>query len=124
MSAESCSSMAAASTAGQSDRWTESRRRAGEVAIDLVGKEGREGRQHLRGDHQRLVQGLVGADLVGVRFGLPEAAPRAADVPVGEVVDKAFDGARRAVGVELLELVGDAPNAEVELRQQPAIEER
>jgi hypothetical protein len=97
--------------------------RRAQVAVDLLGEERGEGGGDLAQAQEHGVEGLVGAGLVGVVLALPEAAARAADVPVGEVVDELHE---RAHG--LLEVVGvqggdDVAGEMVEGGEDPAVHE-
>ena len=96
--------------------------RAHQVLVQLLGDERRERRQQLGDRHERLVQRVVGGQLVGVALALPEAAPAAAHVPVAEVVDELLDGAAGAGGVVGLEAVGDVLDQRVQLAHEPAVD--
>ena len=83
---------------------------AREVAEHLVGDERAERREQLRERAQALVQRRVRG-----RIGrLPEARPRAAHVPVREVVDELGQRLRAAERVERLERVGDRAHRAVQ----------
>ena len=98
--------------------------RAHQVLVQLLGDERRERREQLGHRDERLVQRVVGGQLVGVALALPEATPAAAHVPVAEVVDELLDRAGGAGGVVGLEAGGDVLDERVELADEPAVEQR
>ena len=132
--------MSCSSATGQELRWTLSgaagggrrRGRAGrrpvhrahQVLVQLLGDERRERREQLGHRDERLVERVVGGQLVGVALALPEATPAAAHVPVAEVVDELLDRAAGAGGVVGLEAGGGVLDERVQLADQPAVEQR
>ena len=91
--------------------------RAVEVVVELVGDEGREGRDQLGdGEQRRLERGEGGA------VALPEAPPRPAHVPVGEVVDELGDGPAGRRRVERVQALGDRLDRGAQTRQDPVVE--
>ena len=86
-----------------SRRGAPTRRSAARLLVQLVGDERAERREQQRDGAQALVQRRVRG---GVGR-LPEPRPRAAHVPVREVVDEALERLRAAQRVERLERVGD-----------------
>ena len=96
--------------------------RTHQVLVELLGKEGRVGREQFRQGDQAFVERLVGRPLVRVVLRLPEAATAAAHVPVREGLDERLDPARgrhRVVIVQPGRHIGDEL---VELREEPPVE--
>ena len=84
--------------------------RAPEVGVYLLGDERSEWSRDLRELDEDVAERPVRAELVAVVRGLPEAATRAADVPVGQVLDELDERPHRAlqvVGVHRRRNVGD-----------------
>ena len=73
--------------------------------VELVGREGSEGREDLADRHQTGIEGLISTKLVLAHLLTPEALTVQTDVPVAQVVvDEGVDetaGTRRVVAVEL-----------------------
>ena len=99
--------------------------------MEFLGYEGHEGRDQQANRRQHLVEGLVGAFLVGARCavagpfvlaGRPEAVAAAADVPVRQLVQEGLDaarGGRRPVGPQV---IGGGADQPVEPEQDPAVQ--
>ena len=99
--------------------------RADEILVDLLRQERDDRGQRLRQRHQRLVEGRVGAGLVGVVAAAPEARATAPDVPVREVVHhERLRRPRRALRVEVGHPLGGLAHRLVQPRQDPAVERR
>ena len=58
------------------------------------------------------------------RVAVPEPAPRAADVPVRQVVDERREQGAGPLRVEVLQRLGDVAGQPVQLREQPPVEHR
>ena len=91
---------------------------AGEPAVQLVGEEGDERRQQLGRHDQGALQGGMGG---GIRR-LPEARPRAADVPVRQLVDEAGQRGGTPECVERLQARRHGRAGALELVEHPAVE--
>ncbi len=96
--------------------------RAHQVLVQFFGDEGHGGGEQLAQRDQGLVQGGVGGLLVEVGLALPEAAARAAQVPLRQVVDESLDGAGGAGHVVGVEGPGDVAHQGVQFGEQPAVE--
>ena len=89
---------------------------------EFLGEERRERRENEREVAEGVVEGAVGVLFVAIVFGFPEAATRAADVPVGGIVDGREDGlhsfgdvvAVHVVSHPLAKLMDPPDNVEVE----------
>ena len=105
-------SISATSATGQSVRWTLAGAAGStahhQVLVQLLGQERHEGRQQAGEGGQRLVEGIVGRGLVRVVLALPEAAPAAAHVPVGEQIHEGLQVASGGGGVVAVQGGGDA----------------
>ena len=93
-------------------------RRRDERVPHLVGEERRERRHQPRHDLQALVQRRERG-----RVAVPEAAARAADVPVRQVVDELGEALSGAQRVEVLQRGGHVEHRGVGLRQRPPVEQ-
>ena len=93
-----------------------------QVSVHGVRDEGDERRHQLADRAQRLVERLVGGQLVAVRLRLPEPAAGAPDVPVRKVVDEPVDPARGLVGVIAVEPACHRVHKTAQLGQQPPVE--
>ncbi len=73
--------------------------RTDEVLIHRLGRERQERGQQLHELDQHMVERGVGSGLVSIGLALPEAAARAADVPVRQVVEQQFQRGRGPLGI-------------------------
>ncbi len=85
--------------------------------MDLVGQKGDEGGQHRHRLQQAVAQGREGG---AVAF--PEAPPREAHVPVGELLDVLGDRLAGAGAVEVVHPLADRRDRRLQPRQRPAVE--
>ena len=93
-----------------------------QVAVHLLGHEwSQRGHQAGHGS-QAAVQGCVGSQLVGVGFALPEPAAGAADVPVGQHVDKLGDAPAGVGGVVVVQMAVNHLHQLIQFGQYPAVE--
>ncbi len=90
-----------------------------EVVVDLIGDERAERRQHLRHRQQACAQRAERA-----RLAVPEAPPRAAHVPVGELVQQLRDRAARDRRVVRVQALGHQLRRRRGARKRPAVEVR
>ena len=88
-----------------------------EVVVDLVGDERAERRQQVGDADQAAVQRPERG-----RVAVPEARPRAAHVPVREVVDERRDRVAGARGVVVVEPLAHDLGRRVQARDRPAVE--
>ena len=95
-----------------------------QVAVHLLGYKGRQGGHQPGQGGQAAVEGGVGAQLVGVVFGFPEAAAGTPDIPVGEDVDEFLDAAAGVGGVVAVQMAVHDLYQLVEFGQDPAIQLR
>ena len=96
--------------------------RAGHVLIEFFGKEGSEGGEHDGELDEDGVESPVGGGFVGVVFGLPEAAARAANEPVGEVVDEREDAGESFREIVFVHAGDDFSLELVEAGDNPTVE--
>ena len=92
-----------------------------QVAIDLFREERGERRGNLAETQKYGVQRFVGVSLVGVVLALPKTAAGAADIPVGEVVDKLHQGAHGLLQVVAVHGGDHFAGEPVEGRENPAV---
>ena len=97
--------------------------RALEVGVDFLRNERRERRGDLRELDEHIAKRPVRAELVAVVRGLPEAATRAANVPVGQVFDELDERPHRALQVVGVHRRGNVGDESLHRRNDPSIQD-
>ena len=95
---------------------------AHQILIYAFGDEGDHRGQGAAHFDQGVPEGGIGGVFIAIVFRFPEAATRAAHVPVAQVVQQALEGLRGAVGVGIFKVLGDLGDHLVESGQDPSIQ--
>ena len=98
--------------------------RANEVAIDILGHEGNEGRRCLSDGYEGGIEGEICVNLIGGHTLDPEALAAAAYVPVGKLVNKALKHARSLGNLVCAEVLVGSLDGGIELREYPLVHNR
>ena len=96
--------------------------RALEVGVDFLRDKRSERRGDLRELDEHIAKRPVRAKLVAVVRGLPEAATRAANVPVGQVFDKLDERPHRALQIVGVHRRGNVGDKSLHRRDDPLVE--
>ena len=100
-------------------------RGSGQIAVQPIGIEGREGSHQQSHRLQAFVQGLISGKFIGAHLAGPETAAVQTHIPVRQVVvDKRIDGAGSLGGLIVVQIGGHLGNKGVEQRQDPAVDFR